>query len=583
VSHAGPTQQWRNLTPSPGMILEAKAYTDSNRGQGTHCVRVLRPLQVLPGNPPQGAVGAWFEAEHLGASDPWYEWWATEGEGRLSRVYHLCPLARSGCRRLHPPRVPGGPEPFIHIDKCRVLSELPSYAAGREGNAGLATPTVPQPALHVPPCLPGASFASPSLPGGFPPPPAGTPLVLPEPPEDTTLRGVGETVPGPQLPSAGEGGPVPGGVGNVDPGAGVPDLARRLSHLAEGLDPSSALGPSGNEVERRLEELRTRLHHARPPAQPARTDTGGPLRRKDLLETIASRAQGLSQSRNSRSERGRTSGVPLVVIDPSQGHPDAAALGPPRGRSETRSRSRRRRRSYRGRRSRSRTQSTSRSGGSEEERGEGRHHHHSLSRLHRRRPGRLAARFIDTLTTLVGERGLGQTEEVVKPVATTYLLTVFFVHHPPRELGLRTERELRTLMLCIDHLIRGDVGRCLDVLCQRVKALERSVIDQTWTTARWLELIPTSDSMLVSREEAREAIRENEAEARVRRPPQVTQQRTLSQWFPSAPNQQPARGEPNPQRQEGANPSGAMLALPPPPGPPTGGSRRKPRRGAGRG
>ena len=181
---------------------------------------------------------------------------------------------------------------------------------------------------------------------------------------------------------------------------------------------------------------------------------------------------------------------------------------------------------------------------------------------------------MDTLNTLIGERGLGHEGDRVKPIATTYLLTIFFIRHPPKELGLRTERELRTLMLCIDHLIRGDLGRALDVMCQRVKALEKSVIDQNWNTARWLELIPTSEAMLIPRDEARAAIREGEAEARVRRA--LTTQPPLPNPFPT--RTATARAPWNQTRRTGPAPTGGqMLALPPPPDPPyqTGGKGKR--------
>eukprot|EP00971_Amphidinium_carterae_P009217 181718-Amphidinium_carterae.1 len=86
------------------------------------------------------------------------------------------------------------------------------------------------------------------------------------------------------------------------------------------------------------------------------------------------------------------------------------------------------------------------------------------------------------MKSLVGELG-GHSSVRYPPVAMTYLLTVYFNRYPPKELGVRTERELCTLMVTIDHILRGDPARALDTLAQRVKSLERSVMDKTWDTA----------------------------------------------------------------------------------------------------
>ena len=61
----------------------------------------------------------------------------------------------------------------------------------------------------------------------------------------------------------------------------------------------------------------------------------------------------------------------------------------------------------------------------------------------------------------------------------------------------------------------------MDVISQRVKALERAQVDGHWDAAQWLELIPTGAVQLVPRQESRYAMREAEEESklRARRPP----------------------------------------------------------------
>ena len=60
---------------------------------------------------------------------------------------------------------------------------------------------------------------------------------------------------------------------------------------------------------------------------------------------------------------------------------------------------------------------------------------------------------------------------------------------------------MRTIAESIDALMEGDVLRAGDLLIQRFKALETSVIDGTWARARQHELIPEEGVGLASSEE----------------------------------------------------------------------------------
>ena len=71
--------------------------------------------------------------------------------------------------------------------------------------------------------------------------------------------------------------------------------------------------------------------------------------------------------------------------------------------------------------------------------------------------------------------------------------------------GLRTSREMRTIAESIDALMDGNVLRAGDLLIQRSKALETSVIDSTWSRAQHHELIPEEGVGLASAAE-RQAI-----------------------------------------------------------------------------
>ena len=77
-----------------------------------------------------------------------------------------------------------------------------------------------------------------------------------------------------------------------------------------------------------------------------------------------------------------------------------------------------------------------------------------------------------------------------------YLQTVFCQRFPGDVVGLRTSREMRTLAEAVDTLLEGNLPRLGDILIQRFKALESSVVDGSWTLARHQELIPSADAGL---------------------------------------------------------------------------------------
>lgn len=79
-------------------------------------------------------------------------------------------------------------------------------------------------------------------------------------------------------------------------------------------------------------------------------------------------------------------------------------------------------------------------------------------------------------------------------VGRAYLQQVYFVKHPVNTLGVRTAREMRTVMLLVDYLTRNMVPAALDVLLQRQKALEPSVEQNSWQQANMLELVDMEEA-----------------------------------------------------------------------------------------
>jgi hypothetical protein len=107
--------------------------------------------------------------------------------------------------------------------------------------------------------------------------------------------------------------------------------------------------------------------------------------------------------------------------------------------------------------------------------------------------------------------------EELPPVVSAYLSLAYFParHH---DVSLRTSREMKTLALVADNVLSGRPLEAMDVVFQRLKALEASEASGTWEHAKWLELLPALDVGTVSRAELREAQREQQLEERVRHP-----------------------------------------------------------------
>ena len=112
-------------------------------------------------------------------------------------------------------------------------------------------------------------------------------------------------------------------------------------------------------------------------------------------------------------------------------------------------------------------------------------------------------------------RGTAFKEEetaMLPAVAVGYLTQVFFQQHPPSVVRLRSSKELRTLAHCIDLICRNDPLRSLDVMIQRLKAIELSHIQGNWHQASQLELVMSEDQLATFRQEVKAAQQEVKAD-----------------------------------------------------------------------
>jgi hypothetical protein len=127
--------------------------------------------------------------------------------------------------------------------------------------------------------------------------------------------------------------------------------------------------------------------------------------------------------------------------------------------------------------------------------------HRRLQQLAKSRPGKLASSGLRKMAEFLGERGGAESLSDLPPIALVYLTTVWMPAQNTSKVGIRSLRELRTLATMTDHLARGEVLQALDVAMQRMKAVERSVEDEHWGNAQWLELIPRGQVGIATEEE----------------------------------------------------------------------------------
>eukprot|EP00435_Cladocopium_sp_Y103_P022708 s4183_g5.t1 len=125
-----------------------------------------------------------------------------------------------------------------------------------------------------------------------------------------------------------------------------------------------------------------------------------------------------------------------------------------------------------------------------------------LALYSRKYPGRLASRLLIKMREASARDLVGAHNEDTStpPLASHFLLTVLIPALGQRA-SLRTQRELRTLGKGLDLLAKGETGQCADLLCQRVKALDRAAQEGHWNSAQYLELLPPDGVTLLERDE----------------------------------------------------------------------------------
>ena len=168
-----------------------------------------------------------------------------------------------------------------------------------------------------------------------------------------------------------------------------------------------------------------------------------------------------------------------------------------------------------------------------------------LQRYAQRHPGRLAARLLRKMKASgrypVGALAKKVSEvNLVEPAALAYYQAVM-VPNMKDVWTPRTQREIKYMAILLDLLAESKASQAADIVAQRLKALEKSVIDRNqWKRAKYLELVEPEEGLLADRGEEQLMQKELEREERLRSP---TRGNDRARWKGKGDNQDWSKGK----------------------------------------
>ena len=138
---------------------------------------------------------------------------------------------------------------------------------------------------------------------------------------------------------------------------------------------------------------------------------------------------------------------------------------------------------------------------------------HRIRRLAEKRPGVLGRNALEEIWRLMSQTIGEDSPTVLAPTFVKYLR--LFVMGKTTAPGMK--RELLTLGYSLDRLLKRDILGAVDVLTQRLKAIELVHSGSSWLIAQKLELVPQDQERITGLAEAHEAAREFRQESKVTR------------------------------------------------------------------
>lgn len=464
-----------------GSLVEFSAYDDRNRQQG-------RVLGAITGAAMETYIsgGRVFEGQVLAIEDGYYQYWFEELYGKLGdspiTFFHFCDVPVGVCKSQTAFRNP------IHVDVFRLVNSNQAERLAWLNDSQKAF-------IKAHPVV----ISGKDAPGSGRPPASGDVQPAERPGQEVETG----------LP-------------------GVEGLARAL-----GSGEPAHKRPADEASQEKEEKVQKKKNNKRDDGDRARS-------RSDPRERGRPRVKASAEPE--RARRGRVSlRDELDKKKPPEPHLSALDFDAAHRKKKKEEKSRKKRRSSSSTSKRDRSPSSSSSGSlfrsAALPRGLER-----LRRMHQKDPGKLASISLQRLQELVvraqGRGTATSTNENLPAVAMGYLSQVFLVQNPPSTVAVRTVKEMRTVAIVIDHLCSNDPLRALDILVQRLKALELAHRQQSWVQASQLELVLDEDMTAVFRPELKAAQSEVKEEWKMQRGPLRTSrppQNWGTPWVPSTP------------------------------------------------
>ncbi|CAK0910046.1 unnamed protein product, partial [Prorocentrum cordatum] len=410
------------LPLAAGARVLARVKDDYGAPQGVEMLEVEVAYQA-------DAFGRYFKGRHVGASDPYYSWYAAScgqrGARSLATVFRLCKCSADECGAVAPVGAV-----VEHLDVWQVVD--PRDVAREQ--AKLICPAADPGAL----VMTDAPAAEP-LPGEL----GGWPLGDGGNEDEEEPRG-----PPRKRAHEVEGTPTPGGPGEASP---LDQEIAGLEETAEDPELEARLARLGGRAARGVPRQGTPKNAARP---------AGAVGER-LAQVVAGRAAAAAPARTGAA--GSRSRLASALT--------AALLGRDDDDAEDGAES-----------------DTERLGGRDRYQGVG-IKRDLFRRIARQRPGALLENGLGHLRSQFTQQLSAGEADPLAPCVTQFLNTVFFVAHPPRTLGTDEVRVLRTLGLALDGILRGEVVETADLLMQEFKARTMAIRDGNWRSARWLTLV----------------------------------------------------------------------------------------------
>ena len=132
--------------------------------------------------------------------------------------------------------------------------------------------------------------------------------------------------------------------------------------------------------------------------------------------------------------------------------------------------------------------------------------------LAERFPGALSNQALQQMrTSLLQEIGHEDRPNVLHPVATAYCQ-----QHLLKKASGPVQRELLTLCHGLDLLLKAKPASAADVLMQRVKSIEQTLLGSHWSVSQKMEVLPPDNASITALPEAKAAQKEVYEETRLR-------------------------------------------------------------------